>query len=317
MTVRSCLQDPDLWPAIGMHKCNGVALCPSGLYGDMAVQVAQHIWRRNRWPNAELPGLSVRKMHIEKPIIANPPGQGQAQWIEMEGICELPEASSGDIIDATIHCHIRSVNGSKLQDLAYCAATYEWMPGCLDEWVSSTASVKNKIASLYKRASTNPSSDVTLMNRETSYRLFRSFVDYGPLYQNMAEVVCDSQNLEGTAKLDFQPDPQSPNNGPYYLDGSCHLSGFICNAVEQDKDKNAYVSHGWEAMKMSNKFRPARGADIRSYVQMKAMPNDKTVLCGDVYVLQDDDVVGVWEGVQFKRIPRRVLNIFLPPPKKG
>lgn len=49
---------------------------------------------------------------------------------------------------------------------------------------------------------------------------------------------------------------------------------------------------------------------------MSPLPNDKTVLQGDVYVLQDGQIVGVWEGVRFKKIPRRVLNVFLPPPKK-
>ena len=69
-------------------------------------------------------------------------------------------------------------------------------------------------------------------------------------------------------------------------------------------------------MKLSPKFQPQQGADIRTYVRMEPLQNDKTVLCGDVFVLQNYEVVGVWEGVKFKRIPRRVLNVFLPPPKK-
>ena len=69
-------------------------------------------------------------------------------------------------------------------------------------------------------------------------------------------------------------------------------------------------------MKMTPKFNPYPGANIQNYVQMQPLPKDNTVLCGDVYVLQDDEVVGVWEGVKFKRIPRRILNVFLPPPKR-
>lgn len=318
VVVRSCLQDPGLWPAIGGHKCNGVALCPSGLYADMAALVAQHIWRGNRWQGAELPGINVSNMHVDKPIIAKYPHDGQPQWIEMEVVSDLPPSSSGDIIDATLNCYIRSIraDGTKLQDLAHCSVFFEWMPGWVGQWSNYNGLIKSKIENLHVRAQTETSGDVVLMQRERSYELFQSFVDYGPLYQNMAQVVCDNKTLEATAELAFQPDPKSDNTGPYYLDGSCHLSGFVCNAVEQDRDKNAYISHGWGAMKLSSGFRPAHGADIRSYVHMKPLPEDKNVLSGDVFVLQDNEIVGIWEGVQFKRIPRRVLNVFLPPPKK-
>jgi hypothetical protein len=44
-------------------------------------------------------------------------------------------------------------------------------------------------------------------------------------------------------------------------------------------------------------------------------PEGKDVLGGTVFVLCGNKIVGSWEGVSFKRIPRRVLNIFLPPPK--
>lgn len=115
------------------------------------------------------------------------------------------------------------------------------------------------------------------------------------------------------------------------------MSGFVCNAVEEKKDQNAFISNGVTAMKLSPLFDPAKkGTEIwyvrsmnfwgcdafadlfcaSNYVQMKPLPNDKSVLQGDVYVIQDGQIVGLWEGVRFKKIPRRVLNVFLPPPKK-
>lgn len=257
-------------------------------------------------------------MHVEKPIIAKYPEEGQPQWIEMEVVSDVPSSSRGDITDGTLNCYFRSIraDGTKLQDLAHCSVSFEFMPNWVSQWSNDTALIKSRIENLHMRAQTETSGgDVVLMHRERSYQLFQSFVDYAPLYQNMAQVICDNKPLEATADLAFQPDPRTDNTGPYYLDGSCHLSGFVCNAVEQDRDKNAYISHGWKAMKLSSGFRPAQGADIISYVHMKPSPEDKTVLSGDVFVLQDKKNVGIWEGVQFKRIPRRVLNVFLPPPK--
>jgi hypothetical protein len=183
-------------------------------------------------------------------------------------------------------------------------------------WSTHTEAIKNKIDRLYARSKTESSGDVQLMYKDKAYRLFKSFVDYGPKYQNMAEVVCDTKTLEAAARHEFQPDPNRDYTGPFYLDGSCHISGFVCNTADEDVAKNAYVSHGFAAMKLSPKFKPGPSADIRTYVHMQPLPNDKTVLSGDVYVLQDGEIVGLWEAVKFKRIPRRVLNVFLPPPRK-
>ena len=284
----------------------------------MAAVVGEYIWRVNRGQNAEAPGVRVGKMVVDHTYIIQIPPKPEGQWLEMEAVLDVPEASSGDIIDGTVTCYFRSITaqGTKLQDLARCSVEYDWLPGWLMSWSSHAEAIKNKMERLYARSRTESSGDVQLMYKDKAYSLFKSFVDYGPKYQNMAEVVCDTKTLEATARHDFQPDPTKDYTGPFYLDGSCHISGFVCNTADEDVAKNAYVSHGFDAMKLSPNFQPGPGADIRTYVHMQPLPHDKTVLCGDVYVVQDGEIVGMWEAVKFKRIPRRVLNVFLPPPKK-
>ena len=83
--------------------------------------------------------------------------------------------------------------------------------------------------------------------------------------------------------------------------------------TDEDTKKNAYISHGWSAARISSEFQPGNGKELRSYVRMQQ--EGKDVLGGTVFVLCGDKIVGSWEGVSFKSIPRRVLNIFLPPPK--
>ena len=316
--IRSNLTEPAIFGSISDHLCNGVALTPSGLNADMAAVVAEYIWRAYRWRDADAPGLCVGDMHVDHTYIIQVPPKPEGQWLEMEALLDIPECSSGDIVDGTVTCLFRSIkpDGSKIRDLAHCTVQYEWYPGWLASWSNHTDLLRTKINNLYSRSRTETSGDVQFMHRDKAYKLFKSFVDYGPKYQNMAEVVCDVKTLEGAARHEFQPDPAVDYTGPYYLDGSCHLSGFICNTADEDTTKNAYISHGFDAMKLSPKFHPNPSSDIRTYVHMQPLPNDASVLCGDVYVLQDDEVVGVWEGVKFKRIPRRVLNVFLPPPKK-
>jgi hypothetical protein len=157
------------------------------------------------------------------------------------------------------------------------------------------------------------SGQIRTIRRQKAYELFKTFVEYDGDYQAMSEIIIDKAALEATALLDILPKSEDELSGPYYLDGSCHLSGFICNATDEDTKKNAYISHGWSTAKISSDFQPGNGEELRSYVRMQ--PEGKDVLGGTVFVLCGNKIVGSWEGVSFKRIPRRVLNIFLPPPK--
>ena len=319
VTVRSTLADPDLWPQIAAHKCHNVSLTPSGLYADMATTVAAHIWRAWRGADAALPGFEVRDLQVDKTLIAkDPQPPGQEQYFELEATLDIPASSSGDILDGTVTCLFRetTATGTKLHALAHCTVVYAFTYGWQAEWAHSTPLIASKIHNLHTRAAREESGAINLVHQRRAYELFRSFVDYGPKYQNMRSVIYDTETLEATATLDFQPDPKTDYVGPYYLDGSCHLSGFICNTLI-DTGKWAYISHGIAALKMTPAFDPAvPGARIENYVRMQPVPGDETVMCGDVWVLQEGEVVGLWEGVKFKRIPRRVLSVFLPQPKK-
>lgn len=317
VTVRSTLADPDLWPQIENHKCHNVALTPSGLYADMASTVAGYIWRAWRGADATLPGLEVRDLQVDKTLIAHIPQTGREQYFEMECTLAIPPHSSADIIDGTVHCIFRetSATGTKLHDLAHCTVSYAFTYGWQADWAHFTPAIRSKIHNLHSRAQRESSGAIHLVHQQRAYELFASFVAYGPKYRNMSRVVYDTETLEATATLDFQPDSQRDYVGPYYLDGSCHLSGFVCNTLI-DAAKWAYISHGIGAMKMTPDFDPTTpGARIENYVRMQPLPGDETVMCGDVWVLQDGEIVGLWEGVKFKRIPRRVLNVFLPQPK--
>jgi hypothetical protein len=173
--------------------------------------------------------------------------------------------------------------------------------------------VVSQVQRLQARAQMENSVQIRTIRRQKAYELFKTFVEYDGDYQAMSEIIIDKAALEATALLDILPKSEDELSGPYYLDGSCHLSGFICNATDEDTKKNAYISHGWSTAKISSDFQPGNGEELRSYVRMQ--PEGKDVLGGTVFVLCGNKIVGSWEGVSFKRIPRRVLNIFLPPPK--
>jgi monodictyphenone polyketide synthase len=58
------------------------------------------------------------------------------------------------------------------------------------------------------------------------------------------------------------------------------------------------------------------GAKYRSYVKMIPTFEDPNAFFGDVYVMQDDAIVGIFGGIDFHRYPRILLAKFFSPPDK-
>lgn len=309
IVIRSSIKDPGLWPLIRDHKCNGVNLTPSGLYGDMAITATMNLWEQLK-PGQEIPGLNVAEMHVVKTLIADNPQKGSGQWLEL--------TATADLDGGVVRCSFSHITpeGVKLHDVASCTVLLEDETIWQAEWAQLSPLIANQISTFRTRALTEDTGSIRTIHLAKAYELFKTFVEYDNKYQAMTQVIIDSDTLEATAELNMQASAAEGDLvGPYFLDGSCHLSGFVCNATDEDSKKNAYISHGWNAAKLSKDFDPENGKPLQNYVRMQA--EGKDVLGGTVYVLQGEEIVGVWEGVRFKRIPRRVLNVFLPPLKQS
>lgn len=59
------------------------------------------------------------------------------------------------------------------------------------------------------------------------------------------------------------------------------------------------------------------GATYRSYVKMIATKEDSSVYLGDVYVLQNDAIVGFVGSIRFRQYPRLLLDRFFSAPDAG
>lgn len=304
VTVQSSLAEPKLYPVVCGHMVNNAALCPSSLYADMALTVADYMWKQMR-PGTETPGYNVCNMEVPKPLIAQIPQPAEGQHVQLE--------ANADLDNGIINLKFRSVkpNGQKIQDHANCVVRLEDKAAWMDEWSRYNYMVQAQMELLQQKTLTGGAHKV---QRGMAYKLFKALVNYDEKYRAMAEVVLASGQTEASAQLDF---PTKPEDGdfycaPYHIDGSCHISGFIVNASDLlDSEQNVYVSHGWGAMKFSRPL--TAGMKLRNYVRMQPQPNN--VSKGDVYIMDGDQIIAVCEGIKFQQIPRRVLNTFLPPAK--
>jgi acyl carrier protein len=149
-----------------------------------------------------------------------------------------------------------------------------------------------------------------------AYGLFGSnLVDYAEKYRGMQSVVM--HELEGFADVQLTTKESGVwTVPPYFIDSVAHLAGFIMNCSDEIDTKNNYcVTPGWKSMRFAKPLVP--GAKYRSYVKMIPTVEDPTVYFGDVYIMQDDVIIGTVGGIQFRRYPRILLNRFFSAPDKA
>lgn len=188
--------------------------------------------------------------------------------------------------------------------------------GDATEWLSSWAPIAHlvlsRIDALEQLATQGKASR---FSRNMAYTLFASnLVTYAEKYRGMQSVVM--QDLEGFANVQLTTKESGVwTVPPYFIDSVAHLAGFIMNCSDaMDTQNNYCVTPGWGSMRFAKPLVP--GAKYISYVKMIPTSEDPTIYFGDVYILQDDAIIGVVNGIQFRRYPRILLDRFFSPPDK-
>jgi iterative type I PKS product template protein len=301
--VQSDLSDPQLKATITGHKVNGTPLTPSSLYADQCMTVANYLYQQLR-PGMTTPGLNVCAMEVTKTLIPQYPAPAAGQHLQVEATADL-ELNQVDIKFRTV-----TADGSKVYtEHAACIVKYEDINAWKEEWGRIQYMVQGQIDVLKQKLESGAAHKVL---RGMAYKLFKALVTYADNYRGMEEVILDGKQTEATASVKFQTTAADGNFlcSPYWIDSLAHLSGFIVNASDHlDSENSVYISHGWGAIKISKQLSPEK--QYRSYVRMQPAPGNISV--GDVYILEEGEIIGMVMGLKFQNIPRRTLNIMMPP----
>ncbi|KAE8152732.1 hypothetical protein BDV25DRAFT_127719 [Aspergillus avenaceus] len=300
VVTQSDMSDPTLRAAVQGHMVNDTGLCPSSLYADMAFTVCEYIARELK-PEETNVGVNVGQMEVMNPLIIK-------ENAKTTQILQLSVTADWESKRAKLQFTSVDENGKELAVHANCIATFEnksaWMP----DWEENTFWIKDRISMLQEKLSRNEADKVS---RSTAYKLFAALVNYSRPFQGMEEVIFDGANVEGTAKVSFQTEEKDGNYtvSPFWIDSSAHLSGFLLNGGGIAGLDAVYISHGWKSMRLA---RPLdRNTIYTTYVKMQPAPNN--VMAGNIYILSDDEIIGIVGGLKFQRIPRKILNRLLPP----
>ena len=229
-------------------------------------------------------GLDAGDMKVEKPLIAVPDSGPQLLRI----------SASADWSTNVVSLAFYSVNdqGKKLANHATCQVRITPKQTWLLDWNRNSYLIKSRIASLHKGVDEGESHK---MKRGIVYKLFSALVDYDSSYRGMQEVVLDSSELEATAKVSFQVEDEGFNFNPRWIDSLGHIAGFIMNGNDNIYSKEqVFVNHGWDAMRFSTKF--SKGKTYQTYNKMQLASG--TMYIGDTYILEEGNVVAVFEGIK-------------------
>ncbi len=95
---------------------------------------------------------------------------------------------------------------------------------------------------------------------------------------------------------------------PHWIDSVSHLAGLVMNGSDASNTRDFfYVTPGYDSFRMLRKLEP--GAQYQSYVRMFPIP-EPNMYAGDLYILQDNQIIGMVGQLKFRRVPRLLMDRF-------
>lgn len=302
IVTESDVSDDVFRAALSGHQVNNTSLCPSSIYADMALTIGDYAWKEIN-PGTAVPGVSCNDMEVFKPLILK--NQAEGRILEVTANVDLTKGEAKLRFQS-----IDTASNNQVTLHANCVITYEDTAAWTNNWNSISYLLEGRIDTLKERLAKNQADK---MSRGLAYRLFSTFVDYKTPFQGMEEVIIDGANFEGTSTVKFQTTEKDGKYhvSPFWIDSLAHLGGFILNGTTAiDTSKFVHISHGWKAIKFAEPL--DKDKTYNAYVKMQPAA-EANVIAGDVYFFESGKIIGVCAGLKFQRIPRTVLNTFLPP----
>jgi iterative type I PKS product template protein len=221
-------------------------------------------------------------------------------------------AATANINSGVVDLYWYNVQGGVVEEPFASANLYygdsaEW----LSSWAPITHLVQGRIEALERMAFEG---NATKFSHNMAYQLFaNNLVDYANKYRGMKSVILNG--LEAYAEVQLTTEKGGTwTVPPFFIDSVAHLAGFVMNCSDAiDTKGNFCVTPGWSSMRFAQPL--VAGEKYRSYVKMIPTEEDPSVYLGDVYVLQDETIVGMVGGIKFRRYPRLLLNRFFSAPE--
>ncbi|KAH7303307.1 hypothetical protein B0I35DRAFT_365198 [Stachybotrys elegans] len=303
VVMQSDLMQPDFRAAAWGHKMNGCGVVTSSIHADIAYTLGEYLFKKLK-PTTKEVHMNIANLQVLKGLVANQ-STDKPQLIQVSVSTPDINTNAADLKWYNVHANGSVDEPFATANLFFGSAT-EW----LDSWIPMKHLVQGRIADLERLAEAGVANRFT---HNMAYLLFaNNLVDYADKYRGMHSVVL--HDLEAFADVVLSTDKSgSWTVPPFFIDSVAHLAGFIMNVSDAiDTRNNFCVTPGWRSMQFAKKL--TAGAKYRSYVKMIPTVEDPSVYLGDVYIMQDDAIIGMVGGIQFRKYPRILLSRFFSAP---
>ncbi|KAF2475265.1 polyketide synthetase PksP [Lindgomyces ingoldianus] len=303
VTAVSDLNNPEFQKLLEGHRVNGQPLCTSSAYADMALTLFHHLLERSPLPDKKELGIEVRSMVAGKSLVFA--GQS-SQRIRMSASANWSTRTSSFSL-----CSI-SEDGKPTINHANCVGAFSPRKDWVSEWKRQEFLIKSRIEHLQQTL--HDSDSAHLIKTRMFYKLFSALVDYSDGFKGYRELILRSADHEATGKVKFTPASSQSGTwfcNPYWIDSIGQITGFTMNANDfVDLKKTVYINHGWKNLRIAAPFSAEK--TYQTYVKMQKQGANE--YSGNIYVLDQGEIVAVYEGVTFAAIERKVLDLVIPNP---
>ncbi|KAJ0419484.1 hypothetical protein BJY00DRAFT_285769 [Aspergillus carlsbadensis] len=306
MHVLSDLQHPDFLAAVWGHKMNNCGVATSSIWTDMALTMGDYLYRR-LVPHANEVNMNVSDLQVLHAQVASKT-KGCSQPIKLEAYLDLDDNS---MALAWFNVGVETGECSS-ESFASAVVRFENPQSWKTEWNRVAHLVLGRIEALQQMADEGKANK---LSKNMAYTLFKNVVDYAEKYRGIDTMVLHEYEAFADVTLTAE-DHGTYHTPPYWIDPVCHLAGLIMNGSDASNTRDYfYVTPGSDSFRLLKPLEA--GVKYQSYVRMFPLPveaGSMQMYAGDVYILRDQEIVGVLSQIRFRRVPRLLMDRFFSAP---
>lgn len=302
--LRSDLQHPDFLEAVHGHRINNCGVATSSIWTDMALKVGEYLYRR-LLPGTEQVHMNVCNLEVLHAKVASKTPDS-SQLLELHA-------------DLNMDTQYMSVawfdvcNGERTaESFASAGVRFEDPVAWAGEWARVSHLILGRIQALRHMAEVG---EASRMSKPMAYKIFQNVVDYADRYRGIDSMVLDGYEAYADITLSSERHGEW-HTPPHWIDPVCHLAGLVMNGSDLSNTEDYFfVTPGSDAFRLSRPLEPS--GKYQSYVRMFPMaeePGKLAMYAGDVYILQNDRIIGMLTQIRFRRVPRVLMDRFFSAP---
>ncbi|KHN97625.1 Beta-ketoacyl synthase [Metarhizium album ARSEF 1941] len=300
----SDMQHPEFREAVYGHTMNRCGVATSSIWTDMALAVGEYLYKKLQ-PQVKDVHMNVCNLEVLHAQVASKV-KGAWQPLALEADLDLDKQYM-----SLAWFNVNPDTAEReAEHFATAGVRFEDAASWTAEWNRSTHLVLGRIEALQQLANDNKANRIS---KRMAYTLFKNVVDYSEQYRGIDSMIL--HEYEAVADVTLVNDRHGTwHTPPHWIDSVCHLAGLIMNGSDaSDTEDYFYVTPGSDSLRLLKPLQA--GGRYKSYVRMFPLPAKAgNMHAGDVYILQDDIIVGVLSQIRFRRVPRLLMDRFFSPP---